>query len=305
MVETMYDRKTPWNGLGTNVTEAANSAQALRAAGLDWEVVSQPVYDGNQREIPGYKANVRETDGAILGIVRNRYQVVQNSEAFAFTDELVGGDVRYETAGALNGGRRIWILAQMPKTKIAGDETVPYLCFSNSHDGSSRIMACMTPVRVICQNTLNLAFRGANRKWAARHTKRIQENVLEARRCLELADEYMDGLAKYADRLANKRVTDEQIDTILNELFPFDEEKDSKRKAENVKHMKDEFMTAYYMVDLRPFLGTAWGLVNAASDMATHSNPIRNTKNYRENNWGRVMDGHAMIDRTVELVNAL
>ncbi len=305
MVETMYDRTTPWNGLGTNVSEAANSAQAIKAAGLDWTVISQPVYDGNQREIEGYKANVRETDGNVLGIVRNRYQVVQNADAFAFTDELIGGDVRYETAGSLNGGRRIWILAQMPSVKIAGDETVPYLCFSNSHDGSSKIMACMTPIRVVCQNTLNLAIKRAVRKWSARHTRQVQENILEARHCLELAGEYMYGLEQYADELANKRVTEEQIETILNELFPYDAEKDSKRKGENAKKMKDEFMVAYWMPDLRQFMGTAWGVVNAASDMATHANPIRNTANYRENNWGRVMDGHVMIDRVVDMVNAI
>lgn len=305
MVETMYDRKAPWNGIGTNVQEAANSAEALRLSGLDWKVISQPVYDADRRDIEGYKANVRETDGRVLGIVKNRYQVVQNDEAFAFTDELIGGDVRYETAGSLNGGRRIWILAQLPATKIAGDETVPYLCFSNSHDGSTKIMACMTPVRVICQNTLNLAFRKAERKWATRHTRKVSENILEARRTLELAGEYMETLGKYADQMANTRVTDEQIAKILDELFPSDPDADSKRKMENAKKMKDEFMTAYYMTDLRPFFGTAWALINAASDVATHVKPIRNTANYRENNWGRVMDGHAMIDRTVELVNAL
>ena len=115
----------------------------------------------------------------------------------------------------------------------------------------------------------------------------------------------METLGKYADQMANTRVTDEQIAKILDELFPSDPDADSKRKVENAKKMKDEFMTAYYMTDLRPFFGTAWALINAASDVATHVKPIRNTANYRENNWGRVMDGHAMIDRTVELVNAL
>lgn len=91
-------------------------------------------------------ANVRSSDGAVLGVVSDRYQVVQNAEAFAFTDALIGGEgqVHYETAGSLMGGRKIWLLAKLPDTEIVGDKTEPYLCFSNTHDGSGAIRVCMT-----------------------------------------------------------------------------------------------------------------------------------------------------------------
>ena len=111
---------------------------------------------------------MRSTDHAPLGIVSDRYKVVQNEDAFQFTDDLLGEGVTYETAGALQGGRKVWLLARMPQRYvIAGDEITPYMVFMNSHDGSSGVKVAMTPIRVVCQNTLNLALDSAKRIWAA------------------------------------------------------------------------------------------------------------------------------------------
>ena len=304
-VETMfYVRETPWHGLGTRVEEAPTSADALRLAGLDWRVEQQPVTLVDGTAIPGYRANVRSTDKKVLGVVSDRYKIVQNEDAFSFTDELIGGDVRYETAGSLSGGKRVWLLAKMPAEKIAGDEVDPYLCFSNTHDGSGSIRVCMTPIRVVCNNTLNLAMNTARRSWATCHTGDMETKMQEARICLEMAGKYMDDLAVYADQLANTRVTDDQIQQILNEMFPVEEDAGSRKKT-TVEKAKEEFMVCYLRPDIAKFLGTAWGVVNAMSDMVCHSEPRRKSDTYRENNWGRIMDGHKMIDRTVELVRAL
>ena len=101
-VETMfYTREKPWHGLGTLVAEAPESREALRIAGLNWKVLQEPVYTENDELIQGYKANVRDSDRKILGVVTDRYKVIQNEEAFAFTDALLGEGVRYETAGSL------------------------------------------------------------------------------------------------------------------------------------------------------------------------------------------------------------
>ena len=101
-VETMfYTREKPWHGLGTRVEEAPTSKEALELAGLNWKVLQKPIYTSSGIPIKGYKANVRETDQNILGIVTDRYKVVQNEEAFKFTDDLLGAGVRYETAGSL------------------------------------------------------------------------------------------------------------------------------------------------------------------------------------------------------------
>ena len=114
-VETMlYVREKPWHGLGTRVKETPTSADALVYAGLDWEVVQKDVYTEDGSLIAGYKVNTCSTDDAALGIVNDRYRVVQNADAFQFTNDLLGAGVTYETAGALQGGRKVWMLAKMP-----------------------------------------------------------------------------------------------------------------------------------------------------------------------------------------------
>lgn len=303
-VETMmYVRETPWHGLGTMVQEAPNSAEALKLAGLDWEVKPTDIILGGDygNVIEGHKANVRTSDGAVLGIVTDRYKVVQNAEAFSFTDSLVGGDVRYETAGSLHGGRKVWMLAKLPSETVVGDEVTPYMCFTNSHDGTGAIQVCMTPIRVVCNNTLNIALNTAKRKWSTKHMGNIEEKMHEAQMCLEYGAEYMASLAVEAERLANKPITDDRIREILDELFPV-KETDSDRVKNNAKKMKDEFMICYFMPDIKKFQNTAWGVVNAMSDMVTHTAPIRNTQNYKENNWGRIMVGNALIDSVVSSV---
>lgn len=305
LAETMYDRTKAWEGLGTDVKEAANSADALKLAGLDWTVEQRPVYLGNEpTPIPNYKANVRDKDNKVLGIVTDRYQIVQNTEAFSFTDSLIGGDVRYETAGSLKGGKRIWLLAKMPTARVAGDDVDPYLCFTNTHDGSGSVKVCVTPVRIWCMNTLNLALRTAKRSWSMKHVGALELKLSEARMTLELADRYMLALDEEAERLANVTVTDEKLEKILNEMFPLKEDA-TERQKDTVKAAKDEIMIAYFMPDIAKFRGTAWGVVNAVADMVDHSKPQRNTQNYRENNWGRIMDGHHLLDMVTEKVMAL
>ena len=296
-VETMmYTREKPWHGLGTMVAEAPTSADALRLAGLDWTVEQRPVYLENAAvPVPNYKANVRDRDGKVLGIVTDRYQVVQNADAFSWTDELIGGDVRYETAGSLREGKKIWLLAKMPAAKVAGDDVEPYLCFSNTHDGSGAVKVCMTPVRVVCNNTLNLALSSAKRSWAMKHVGDMTAKLDEARRTLELADRYMMHLDGAAIQLANVTVTDEKLEKILNEMFPL-KDNATERQKNTVKAVKDEFMICYFMPDLAKFRGTGWGVVNAMADMVDHSSPRRDTATYLETNWAQIMDGHELVD---------
>ena len=302
LVESMmYVREKPWHGLGTRVEEAPNSADALRMAGLDWNVVQRNIQVCGGAKIQNYKANVRDSDGAVLGVVSERYKIVQNAEAFEFTDSLIGGDVRYETAGSLNGGRKIWLLAKLPETEIVGDKTEPYLCFTNTHDGSGAIRVCMTPIRVVCNNTLNLALCSARRAWSVRHTGDMASKMHEARVCLEMACAYMDELGQTADRLANTTVTRDKLMEILDEMFPITEYS-TDREKQNIQKLKNEYMVCYFAPDILKFRGTAWGAVNAMSDMISHNAPRRKTVNYRENNWGRIMDGHAMLDKFVSLV---
>lgn len=306
-VETMmYVREKPWHGLGTMVMEAPTSADALRLAGLDWTVDQTPVYTDAGIEITGYKANRRNSDNAILGIVSDRYKIVQNTEAFEFTDALIGetenGVVKYETAGSLCGGKRVWLLAKMPTQKILDDDVEPYMFFSNTHDGSGAIKVGLTPVRIVCNNTLNIALNTAKRQWSTKHIGNMQSKLEEAKLCLQLADKYMKGLNEEADRLANAILYKEQIDEIFNEMFPIDDDT-TERKKNNINEFKNEYYMCYLRPDIAQFMNTAWGAVNAMSDVVTHSAPKRNTANYAENRWGKIMDGHAIFDQFCSLVN--
>lgn len=188
-----YVREKPGHGLGTMVAEAPDSTAALRLVGLDWNVIQKDIMTvGGSTTIQGFKANVRNINGSILGIVTDRYRVVQNTETFSFTDTLLGEGVCYETAGSLQNGRRTWMLARLLHQYIIGDEEVtPYLVVMNAHDGSGEIKAAMTSGRVVCQNTLNLALSTAKRSWSCNHTGDISGKLDEARDTLLYAGQYM------------------------------------------------------------------------------------------------------------------
>lgn len=306
-VESMfYVRQVPWHGLGVNVEKAPTSEDALRYADLDWRVEQTPVFTDSGIEIPGYKANRRDSDGSILGIVSDRYKIVQNTEAFEFTDELVGetedGVVTYETAGSLAGGKKIWLLAKMPTKKVLDDDVEPFMVFTNSHDGTGAIRIAMTPVRVVCQNTLNMALNNAKRQWSTKHVGDMQSKLEEAKLCLQLANNYMENLDIEADKLANARLYREQIEQILEEMFPV-EENASDRKKQNIFKFKQNYWTAYNMPDIAKFEDSAWKAVNAMSDVITHAGPNRNTPTFKENRWGKIMDGHDIFDQFNSLVN--
>jgi phage/plasmid-like protein (TIGR03299 family) len=300
-VETMfYVRETPWHRLGIKVEEALDSKEALEKSGLNWMVEQHNVIV-DERVMSKYKANVRNSDQTVLGIVSDRYKIVQNSEAFQFTDNLLKADVRYETAGALQEGKKVWMLAKMPETNILGDNVEPYLVFTNSHDGTGAIKVALTPIRVVCQNTLNLALNGAKRSWSTKHMGNMEEKMLEAQRTLELASIYIDKFEEEAERLASKKITDIAFQEFLNSLFPIPEDA-TNRKIDNVKTVRANLKLAYNAPDLANFKGTAYGVINAVSDMVTHSTPLRNTDTYREGLFNKVIEGHPIIDKAYELI---
>ena len=304
-LETMfYVRQTPWHGLGTRVAEALSSEEALTVSGLDWSVVQQPIYTEGQL-IPNYKANVRDSDNSILGIVSDRYSVVQNVEAFEFTDNLLGEGVRYETAGALQSGRRVWLLAKLPDRYIInGEQIEPFLVFSNSHDGSQAITAAMTPVRVVCQNTLNLALRNAKRAWSSKHIGNIGGKLHEAQETLELANAYMTGLAQEVDNLNRIKLTEPKVLNFISELMPLPDNATEIQKK-NVKQLHDDIITRYFEApDLKALDKNAYRFINAVSDHATHADPIRITANYRENLFMKTLEGHPLVDKAHSLVKS-
>lgn len=305
-VENMfYVRTAPWHGLGTKVQEAPNSERALSLAGLDWKVVQEEIYTPQQEIVEGYKANIRDSDRKVLGVVTDRYKVIQNEEAFAFTDELLGEGVRYETAGSLQGGKRVWMLAHMPHEYIiSGERISPYLLFSNTHDGSGAIKVALTPIRVVCQNTLNLALSSASRCWSMIHTGNIQNKLQEARDTLFMAEKYMDGLGKEFETLRSKTMSDQQVMDYIEILLPLDENA-TPQQRKNMKRLQEDMKMRYFDApDLQDVGKNAYRFINAVSDFATHAEPLRKTSNYRENLFARTVEGNPIIDKAYQMVKA-
>ncbi len=306
LVETMFSvREKPWHGLGTIVTEAPTSKDALRLAGLDWVVVQEPIYTNFNRPVEGYRANVRNSDGKVLGVVSDRYKVVQNVDAFSFTDELLGKGVGYETAGSLQEGKKVWLLARLPREYIiAGERISPYLVFSNTHDGSGSVKVAITPVRVVCNNTLNLALDTAKRSFSMIHTGNIQDKIQEAKDTLFKAAKYMECLGIEFEQLRRRKVTDKQVREYIELLLPM--EKDlTPVQSKNIIRLREDMTKRYYDApDLQKVGNNAYRFINAVSDFATHSSPIRRTANYNENLFARTVDGNPLIDKAYQMVKA-
>lgn len=290
------NRFVPWHGLGTPVSEAPNSAEAIKLAGIDWTVEPKSIYTESGLQIPGYVANTRSSDNKVLGIVSNKYSIVQNADAFEFTDNLLGGEVKYETAGSLCNGKRVWLLARMPDYKVLDEDYEQYLCFTNTHDGTGAVKVASVPVRVVCQNTLNLALKEAKRTWSTRHMGDIKSKIHEAETTLELADKYMKEFAKNADILANTKVEAKDVFDVVRDVYGVDEDA-SDRQKKTAKEIEEGFYTCMFAPDILKYVGTAYQAVQAASDFATHATPHRLTKNYQENNFNRVLNGHVFIDK--------
>jgi len=282
-VETMmYTGSKPWHGLGVAVEGAQHAASAIKAAGLDWNVEKRDLYAagaaGQTAQLVGdYKAIVRVSDEKALGIVGKRYQPFQNVEAFDFFDGVVGEHAAmYETAGSLDDGRRIFLLAKLPSSiKVTRDDVVDkYLLLSNTHDGSGAIRMHYTPIRVVCQNTLNAAMRGFNTKdgVSIRHTKNARQKIDEAKSVLGLANRYYDVLGETFKALAQTKYTVKQSIALVNHLFPSSEEEIATRTKNNREAALNLMENG---VGQKKIEGTAWAAYNGITEYSDHHRSTR------------------------------
>lgn len=306
-IETMFYAKSPvWHGLGIRTDEALNSKDALRMSGLDWTVDQhEVVVDGSR--VPNYKANVRSSDGKVLGIVSDRYKIVQNTDAFEFTDAIINNgdiEVKYETAGSLSNGKRVWLLAKMPNTTILGDTVEPYMVFTNTHDGSGAIKVAMTPTRVVCQNTLTLALNTAKRTWTSKHMGDMESKMHEAQVTLGLAKAYMEEFEEMAEILQQKHISDNSLADFMELAFPIPNDKNATdRKVNNAEYMRSSFLELYKSIeDVQKFNRSGWQLYNLVSDFTSHMIPLRNTISLAENKFMSFVDGHKTLQLTQDFI---
>lgn len=280
-----------WHRLGVNVAKAKSSAEAIGLAGLDWEVQARKLFFGGAEEgsveafdVPGQVALVRSDTGAMLSIRSESYVPLQNREAFSFVDQVLGGDagegtargVMYETAGSLKGGRVVWVLAKIPGEVVVGQDDVshPYLLLSNSHDGTQAVRVMPTMVRVVCQNTLNLAIgqRGVLPAFTMWHTPGLMGRVAEAQRVLGVAEREVERFGAAARRLATVDVSRQRRQQFLADLFPVASDA-TDRQRESVRTKRAEVSRLFDdepANNLDGIRGSAWALLNAATHYVDH-----------------------------------
>lgn len=306
LIESLfYVRETPWHGQGIRVEDAPTSEEAIRLAGLDWTVDQQKIYLADGTEVKGNYANVRSSDNKPLGIVGDRYKIVQNTDAFAFTDALLGEGVRYETAGSLKDGKVIWLLARMPESiEILGDKVDPYMVFTNTHDGSGAVRVCMTPVRVVCNNTLNAAMRGAKRVWSARHTGSVTNKLDDARETLQFANQYLQETKNTFEELHKVKLNEFTLYRMVDNIIPITGNMTDRQKT-NQQSIRDDIIMRYREApDLMVLDQTGARLVQAVADTTSHMEPFRQTANFKENRFKKTLDGNDILDRTISIVLA-
>ena len=306
MIESLFSYRQPcWHGLGEIVLDAPSSEEAIKLAGLDWDVIQEPVYLKDNVEVPNILANVRDKDRSVLGTVSSRYAVVQNKDAFSFMDTLLGGDVVYETAGSLSSGKRIWLLVKITSDMtILGDAVDQYVVLMNSHNGTSGLKAAVTPIRVVCNNTLIKGFSRASRSISMRHVGTIYDKMAEASRVLKLNSTYMEAMNKYAEGLYATKISNAQVDKFLSIVFKADEEATDLVKARNNDKIF-EFKARLTAPDLANFAGTAYQVYGALTDYVSHTEPTRTTKTYAETRFNSIVTDNSFVDTAMEALMAV
>lgn len=284
------DRGLPWwigieDGQAAGLKELATAAEMVVASGLDWDVnptAIRTMFNGSDVLVADKFANVRSTDGAVLGVVGRQYQVIQNRDAFAFADALVDdGQAKYETAGSLRGGRVTFMSMELNHLDLTLDGEHPdgtiktYLLLSNAHDGSRALEADITKVRVVCQNTLNLAIKGSTRRFKIRHSGSVDGKIAAAREALGIAFTYDKAFEAAAQRLLSKKLVDDQVLEIFRTaVWPIDQDEATEGRLE--AHASTLAFEDYIKSEnLDPIRGTAWGALNAVAEFIDHEQEYR------------------------------
>lgn len=219
-------KEKPWHGLGQIVQDYPGSAEAIHFAGLDYTVEKFPLFTrpdgfpgaGNELEVPDYFSTIRTDTLQVLGVVGKDYQVVQNRDAFSFFDSIVGGEgIQYETAGALGKGERIFITAKLPGYIKVGREDLieKYLFLTTSHDGFGSITAAFTPIRIVCNNTLNAALRNHSNAIKIRHTANAKERLEQAHIVMGISNRLTDQLTEIFTQWSKVRISDPELQRLI------------------------------------------------------------------------------------------
>jgi phage/plasmid-like protein (TIGR03299 family) len=300
-------KEKAWHNLGQVVQEYPTSEEAIKFAGLDYEVEKSPLFTkgagiiensngiemiDSELEVSNYFANIRTDNNTVLGVVGKDYQIVQNREAFSFFDSIVGGNngILYETAGALGNGERIFITAKLPDYIRVGngdDITEKYIFLTTSHDGSGSITAAFTPVRIVCQNTLNASLKNMSNVVRIRHTAGAKQRLDDAHKVMGLANKLSNELESTFNHWANIKVGDDEMKRLIQlALCPNKETLNHLQKG-NFDDVSTVFKNtvddafAYAMISESQQMDTTKGTLFGAYNAVTGY--FQNVRNYKDN----------------------
>lgn len=271
-VSMMYVGETPWHRLGKKLNKPATASEAMEAAGLGFQVVKMSMkIESFDIPIADHYATVRTDTMDVLGVVGSRYTPIQNKDAFSTFDALVGeGQAIYHTAGALGKGERVWILAKLPDyIRVNGDDVVEkYLLVTNTHDGSSTVSVKLTPIRVVCENTLSMALSGTEQQVHIRHTEQAIEKLKQAHEILGLSNKLFDVVGSFYTKMSHKEINAVTLNRYVDKVFPLP-----------LFSLHPSFMKATHQKILELYEtgvgsemagGTLWGAYNAVVEYVDH-----------------------------------
>lgn len=270
-----------WHGLGTVVETEQTAEESIKLAKLNYNVKFSPLFinpDGNAQDIQSHVAIIREDTHDLLGITTPKYKIVQNIEAFSFFDTVVGeGQAIYHSAGALGKGERIWILAKLPNSiEINSKDIVEkYLCLTTSHDGKSSLQMFFTPVRVVCQNTLNLSMQDAKNGIAIRHTGNIKDKIQQAREVLGISIDYYNQFEQIVKQMENITLQEESLNKYFDKVLSINDDKEISTRKQN---QKDELITLFESGKGQK-LGnrhSLWKAYNSVTEYVDHYRTVKN-----------------------------
>lgn len=271
-----YYGDKPWHKLGVEVEKALTSAEAIEAAGLNWEVKKTPVYFQHGRKyqrVNGRYVTVRQDNQVPLGSVGQVYQVLQNREAFSFFDAVVGvKEAMYHTAGALGAGERVWLLAKLPgyiKTK-GDDVTEKFLLLANAHDGSGAVQVMFTPIRVVCQNTLNMAIESASNRVAIRHTTGMTTKMESVQEDLGIINNKFALLETISQQMAKRYFKKADLESYIKKSGLIPNKEENTPRANNIMEEVSRLFETGKGANLPSAKGTMWGAFNAVVEYVDH-----------------------------------
>jgi len=279
----------PWHGLGNAVPAPLTAEDAIIAAGMDWTVNLKPV-SNEFGVIADHFSVVRDDTRETFTVVKSRYTPVQNRQVFSFADQLGVSGMKYHTAGAIRGGRKVWVLGKLPGSiKVIGKDIVEkYVLFSTAHDGSQQIRAMLTPVRVVCSNTLHLAMLDGEYLFQSKHTSEVHNKIKKAK------DLFVDLAKKEAEfttgcqRMALTNVNDEQIEAFLYSVLGYnvsDLSKEIPTRTKNSVAAMQDLAQSGLGTDLDGVRGTLWGVYNAVTEYVDHHTTRREGTDHNDAIW--------------------